>query len=288
MTRATSRHASRMGAVAVALIAAAGAMMLAIALGISRASASAAPDTGSEPVPTHWLMLVGTKNMNPAAEAAFNRWYDDIDIPDVLKVPGYRRARRGIRRSVSGFSTPAAEIEDGQYVALYDIETTSMDRTIIDMLMAAKKMDMTGRSIDALKVTERVYFRERAAVEIPGARPAGKNTYLYLERVACCRDEASAAALNDWYDSTHLPDVARAGVEGLLRLTRFEVHRVVMVEPRQVPRFLTVYEFTAGSADQVVAAMSSLNESLTKADRMSDLFVESGSAVFQQIRDVRR
>jgi hypothetical protein len=60
------------------------------------------------------------------------------------------------------------------------------------------------------------------------------------------------------------------------------------VELRQVPRFLTVYEFTAGSADQVVAAMHSLNERLTKADRMSDLFVESGSAVFQQIRDERR
>ena len=285
MTRALSRRANRMAAVAVAVAAA---MTLAFAFGISRAAALAAPDTGSEPMPTRWLMLVGTKNMDPAAEAAFNHWYDDIDIPDVLKVPGYRRARRGMRQSVAGFSTRAAEIEDGRYVALYDIETTSMDRTIIDMLMAAKKMDMTGRSIDALKVTERVYFRERAAVEMTGAKPAGKNTYLYLERVACCRDEASAAALNDWYDSTHLPDVARAGVEGLLRVTRFEVHRVVMVEPRQVPRFLAVYEFTAGSAEQVVAAMRSLNERLTKADRMSDLFAESGTAVFQQIRDERR
>ena len=61
-----------------------------------------------------------------------------------------------------------------------------------------------------------------------------------------------------------------------------------MVEPRQVPRFLTVYEFTAGSAEQVVGAMRSLNQRLTQADRMSDLFVESGSAVFQQIREVRR
>ena len=63
---------------------------------------------------------------------------------------------------------------------------------------------------------------------------------------------------------------------------------MVMGEPRQVPRFLTVYEFTAGSAEQVVGAMRSLNQRLTQADRMSDLFVESGSAVFQQIREVRR
>ena len=104
-------------------------------------------------------MLVATKNLDPTHEAEFNHWYDDIDIPDVLKVPGYKRARRGVRQTVTGFSAANQEAADGRYVALYDIETPNMDRTIIDMLMAAKKMDMTGRSIEALKVTERVYFR---------------------------------------------------------------------------------------------------------------------------------
>jgi hypothetical protein len=183
---------------------------------------------------------------------------------------------------------PARDSEDGSYVALYDIETNDMDRTIIDMLMAAKKMDMTGRSIDALKVTERVYFRQRAVVDVPGAKAAGKNIFLYLERVACCRDEATAAALNDWYDYTHVPDLAHHAVAGLQRIARFELHRVVMVEARQVPRFLTVYEFSADSPEQVVAAMRSANDGLAKADRMSELFAESGSAVFRQIKDVRR
>ena len=264
------------------------ALAAALILSLGHAPSSVAAEDATSPAPARWLMLVGTKNLDPSAEAAFNHWYDDIDIPDVLKVPGYRRARRGMRQTVAGFSTPAQEIDDGRYVALYDIESTSMDRTIIDMLMAAKKMDMTGRSIEALKVTERVYFRQRAAVEVPAARSLGKDTYLYLERVPCCRDEASVNALQDWYDFTHLPDVAHAGVAGLLRVTRFEVHRVVMVEPRQVPRFLTVYEFAAESADQVVAAMRSMNERLAKADRMSDLFTESGTSVFRQIRDVRR
>ncbi|HEY6926549.1 MAG TPA: hypothetical protein VI653_23900, partial [Steroidobacteraceae bacterium] len=39
-----------------------------------------------------WLMLVRTVNTDPSKEQEFNAWYDDIDIPDVLKVPGYRRA----------------------------------------------------------------------------------------------------------------------------------------------------------------------------------------------------
>ncbi len=237
----------------------------------------------------HWLMLVATKNLDERQEAAFNHWYDDIDIPDVLKVPGYQRARRGLRQSVAGFSSPTAEGTDGRYLALYDIDTTSMDRTIIDMLLAAKKMDMTGRSIDALKVTERVYWRRHgAALEVAHAKAAGRNTFLYLERVSCCRDDATLSALDDWYDNTHLPDVARAGTPGLRRMTRYEVYRVVMVEPISVPRFLTVYEFEATSADNVVAAMREVNQQLAKADRMSEWFSDSGSAVFQQIREVRR
>jgi hypothetical protein len=251
-------------------------------------SLTTAADLAPQAPPLHWLMLVGTKNLDPSNEGAFNHWYDDIDIPDVLKVPGYRRARRGLRQTIPGFSMPARDSEDGSYVALYDIETNDMDRTIIDMLMAAKKMDMTGRSIDALKVTERVYFRQRAVVDVPGAKAAGKNIFLYLERVACCRDEATAAALNDWYDYTHVPDLAHHAVAGLQRIVRFELHRVVMVEARQVPRFLTVYEFSADSPEQVVAAMRSANDGLAKADRMSELFAESDSAVFRQIKDVRR
>jgi hypothetical protein len=241
------------------------------------------------PAQGRWLMLVSTKNLDEGQEAAFNHWYDDIDIPDVLKVPGYRRARRGLRQTVPGFSAPAEEAADGRYLALYDIETSSIDRTIIDMLMSAKKMDMTGRSIDALRVTERVYLRQHGATQdIAKATPSGRVQYLYLERVPCCRDEATQSALDDWYDTTRLPDVARAGVPGLLRMTRYEVYRVVMVEPRTVPKFLTVYEFEAASAGEVVAAMRDVDDRMTKANRMNEWFTQTGSAVFQQIRDVRR
>ena len=251
-------------------------------------TARSQPAAPGPPDPRHWLMLVSTKNLDPAHEEAFNHWYDDVDIPDVLKVPGYTRARRGLRQNIPGFSSPQQEAEDGRYVALYDIETSNMDRTIIDMLMAAKKMDVTGRSIDALKVTERVYFRRLGDVfEVPAPKRSGERTYLYLERVSCCRDGATTVALDDWYDNTRVPD-ARAGVDGLVRVARFEVYRVVMVEPRQVPRFLTVYELASDSAERVLAAMRRLDEQEKKADRMSELFDGNAGALYQQIKDVPR
>ena len=241
-----------------------------------------------------WLMLVATKNLDPAKEAAFNHWYDDIDIPDVLKVPGYRRARRGLRHTVAGFSSTAVETEDGRYVALYDIDTSNIDRTIVDMMLAAKKMDMTGRSIDALKVTERVYFRPLAeAINVANTMPVsakqpGIRTFVYLERVACCRDEATVNAFNDWYDTTRVVDAARLGESGLRRIARYEVYRVAMVEPLQAPRFLTLYEFQADTAEHVVDAMRRLNDRMRAADHSNEWFVESGSAVLEIIKDVRR
>jgi hypothetical protein len=43
-------------------------------------------------------------------------------------------------------------------VALYNIESSAIDKTIIDMLMATWKMLSEGRDTPLLKVTERAYY----------------------------------------------------------------------------------------------------------------------------------
>src|SRR5262249_60567009 len=81
-----------------------------------------------------WLMMLRTVNTDRTKEREFNAWYDDIDIPDVLKVPGYWRARRG--RTVPLTTSPVAQTaereEQAHYVALYNIESSAIDKTIID------------------------------------------------------------------------------------------------------------------------------------------------------------
>jgi len=44
---------------------------------------------------SEWLMMVKSENTDPSRAGEFERWYNEIDIPDVLAVPGYERARRG-------------------------------------------------------------------------------------------------------------------------------------------------------------------------------------------------
>lgn len=231
-----------------------------------------------------WLMMVSTKSTDVARDAQFNQWYDQIDIPDVLQVPGYKRARRGLRVDLT--QLPRADsADDNTYVALYDIVSPNIDRTMIDMLMASRKMEATGRTTDLLKVTERLYFRQLGpASEPPSPRRSGKKRFLLLERVDCCRDEATVAQLNDWYAVRHIPDML--GIPGFVRATRYELYRVLMIEPRPAPRFLTVYEVNADSPEQVATAREAAFRTLRANGRLSDSFVEHGTALYLSINDV--
>jgi hypothetical protein len=258
-------------------------ILLLLTLARSTFGAQAAGDPGAESA-QHWLMMVATKSTDPARDAQFNEWYDGIDIPDVLQVPGYKRARRGQRVDLP--QLPRADPgDDGTYVALYDISSRNIDRTIIDMLMATRKMEAAGRSTDLLKVTERLYFKQLGrSIEATSARGAGKKKFLLLERVDCCRDEATGAQLDDWYDVRHIPDMLQ--IHGFVRATRYELYRVLMVEPKSAPRFLTVYEVEADSAEQVAELRQTTIRKLSQSGRLTESFVERGTAVFREINDV--
>ena len=174
----------------------------------------------SAAIGSEWLMMVKSQNTDPAREADFEHWYNEIDIPDVLAVPGYERARRG------------HAVGDGQrpYVALYTIASSDMDKTIIAMLMASWRMDQLGRGTDLIKVTERIYYkREGNAARTEGA---GKPTHLYLHRSKGMTEKTLRAIVN-------------AGLA--VGATPYRVYNVLMHEPVAVPDELVVFELSAGS-----------------------------------------
>lgn len=187
-----------------------------------------------------WLMLVATNSTDPGKEAEFNAWYDDIDIPDVLEVPGYMRARRGLKEQAGAGATTNSGVVAGKYVALYDIESPNVDRTIIDMLMATRKMESRKRSTPLLEVVERLYYRrmEPPLVNAGAKGATGRNQYLLVQRD----------------DGAHAP----TPIQGprIVRSTQYELYRVLMVDPIVVPRFLTIHELRADSAEQALTSQS--------------------------------
>jgi hypothetical protein len=65
---------------------------------------------------------------NPAAEVSedvFNKWYDDIHIPDVTAVPGVLSARRF--RANPSFSQLAAGVGEYRFLAIYEVESDHLE-----------------------------------------------------------------------------------------------------------------------------------------------------------------
>lgn len=228
-----------------------------------------------------WLMVVKTVNTDPQREAQFNEWYDKIDVPDVLEVPGYMRARRGVKTAVDG------DADDGKYIALYNMQGASIDKIMIDMLMATLKMSQRGRSTDLLKVVERVYYREYSPpIEVPRAAAAGSKEFLFVARAIPPDDASSEAAFNDWYDRTYLPAII--ATEGVTRATRYELYRVLMFEPKQVPRYLTVIEIRAESANEARRRLDSTVGQLRSRPSVPAGFLAGDEHLYLKIGDVPR
>ena len=143
------------------------ALLLTLGLASVAVNAAAAGTPSERDDPRQWLMMVMTENTDPARDADFNDWYDNVDIPDVLQVPGYRRARRGREQLTAESEAPSSPTDPLKYVALYDIDSRDIDKTIIDMLMASWGMEKSHHSTDLLKVTERVYFRQYGPAYAP-------------------------------------------------------------------------------------------------------------------------
>ena len=77
---------------------------------------------------TKYVFVVGMNVADPANEAEFNDWYNNIHFPDVLETPNFERATR--------WENTEPRLADAKYLALYEIETD-------DIQAAMKSLDET-------------------------------------------------------------------------------------------------------------------------------------------------
>ena len=67
---------------------------------------------------------------------AFNAWYDDIHLPEVLAVPGFTGAERYRNPALDG-APP-----EHKYLAIYDIETDTIGATLDELMRRAGNGEM--------------------------------------------------------------------------------------------------------------------------------------------------
>jgi hypothetical protein len=213
------------------------------------------------------LLVVLTNPASESAEAAYNDWYQGSHLPDVLRVPGYRRATR--YRSAGGLGGGPSPFEQ-RYLALYELEAADEAgvQAISDEHMrriAAGEMRRTdaidGPSMRAL------YYR---AVGPRGGQPFGPPGAVFLvfsDPVPGREDEYNA-----WYQGAHLEDVL--AVPGFVAARRYAVTDVNMLGREWVvpSKYLCVYELDVQDAAGLQASLAELSRRVGARDqmRMSD------------------
>lgn len=70
-----------------------------------------------------YQMVVLTNPASPDQEDAFNHWYDEQHIPELLEIPGMLSGQR-YRLGVGA---------DYSYMAIYDVETDDLDALMTEM-----------------------------------------------------------------------------------------------------------------------------------------------------------
>jgi hypothetical protein len=93
-------------------------------------------------------VCVALTNAAAGEDDEFNRWYDDVHLADVLRIPGFVRARR-YRLAATD---PPQRKSTHQYLAVYEVETDDIDATRRALFAAAgtSAMVLSGSMADPL------------------------------------------------------------------------------------------------------------------------------------------
>jgi len=70
-------------------------------------------------------------NPSEGQEDEFNRWYDDVHVPEVIATPGFTGASR------FRLATPGVENPEFRYLAIYEIETDDAAATLAELTSRA-------------------------------------------------------------------------------------------------------------------------------------------------------
>ena len=169
---------------------------------------------------TPGLLFVAT-NIEPAHEAAVNRWYDERHVPQRRALPGFRSAQRYIA------------CEGGpQYAALYELDTPGALQTDAYRSLS-RPPEQTNEDREMLK---RFVDPVRGVlVQIHGAGATGVSSHKEpaLLIVGLEPEPAYDEEFNAWYNEEHIPKLT--SVPGVLGVRRFKA-----IEG--VPAYLAVWE----------------------------------------------
>jgi hypothetical protein len=147
--------------------------------------------------------------VEPAAEAEFNRWYDDEHLADLLAQPGVLSGRRFVRAQ-----TPFSAPSDFNYITIYQLADTSALETPSYRAMATSPSEWTKRVAMTLPLR-----RDIATQIYPAISSDSHAVGNAIMHVFSHADAAIADDFRRWYEEEHIP--ALVACDGVLGARRF-------------------------------------------------------------------
>ena len=197
---------------------------------------------------TNGIMISLTTPNGPEVEGAFNQWYDEIHIPDILGTGLFNRALR----------YKAATPDAPQYMALYEIANEDLSGTFNQLLSEVAKLREAGRMfterkafmLAAMKTRRTFEFRDPDQHDLTGLLAMGSNP----------KPAGTDDAFNDWYDNVHMEDIKDTRMYTVC-------HRFQTVDPQEGQiQYINMYE----------TDLKNVSEALTGLDNFRPGWVERG------------
>lgn len=162
-------------------------------------------------------------------EDDFHRWYDDVHIPEMLAIPGFMAARR-----FTAVPSVYREIPELPYLALYEIESESLEKTMELFREAERGFSQSSALHTDVSTLAFTQFAQIVTGQT-GYETAAPHIMLVQIRALPGREDE----FNDWYESKLLRRVLTIpGYAAVRRFTPAPNHRGT----RASHTYLSVYE----------------------------------------------
>lgn len=230
------------------------------------------------------VLIVLTNPGSPEADSAYNDWYTDVHVPDVLEVPGYVSAIR-----YKAF--PSWQPIPQQYLTIYDLEVDSAAhiQSISDEHMrriSAGEMRRSPGGVMDRDTMRAMYYLERSPRQASKLQQADIADGVFLAYAAPASAER-AGELDHWYDTQHLPDVLDLpGFTAAQRYTKTDINMVGQPWVSENP-LLTVYEHMHTNEEAYGAAFGQIRERIAagKVIMTDSIAPNSLMGVYHRISD---
>ena len=182
--------------------------------------------------------LIAAMDFSNVAEDEFNDWYDLEHIPERERVPGFLRCQRwlGVELGPPGVTV----LQPKHSVAIYDLDSLAVLQSVAYRKIGGENLSPWSKRITAR--CQRLLRFEGDQI-LPGDQLAAEGGGGLL-LVAMTPGPAVETAFNAWYDTEHIPALAR--VPGVLSARRF---RAAAGGPKYVALYHLVSPDVVSGAD---------------------------------------